>query len=139
MAVFLPSACQAFRNWQAFKTVRLFLDEGHSIQLSSSSSSVVSTACSPEGHPGRVSVGQDTTSPSSWRGHRAGCGFWRMYVNESTASVQLHVRDAVRNVPDLNKNRAVTGGDRQASRAVFCFTEEPQDVRRNKYTCSVAA
>lgn len=35
MAVFLPSACGAIRNWQVFKTVRLFLDEGHSIKLGS--------------------------------------------------------------------------------------------------------
>lgn len=106
MAVFLPSACQAFRNWQAFKTVRLFLDEGHSIKLSSSSSSsVVSNAWSPGGHPGRVNTGQDISAPPPQEGHRAGCGFWRMYVNESTASVQQRVRDAFRNVPDLNKDR----------------------------------
>lgn len=105
MAVFLPSACQAFRNWQAFKTVRLFLDKGHSIKLSSSSSTLVSNAWSPGGHPGRVNMGQDKSAPPPWEGHRAGCGFWRMYVNESTASVQQHVWDAFRNAPDLNKNR----------------------------------
>lgn len=65
MAVFLPSACQAFRNWQAFKTVRLFLDEGHSIKLSSSSR-VVSNAWSPGGHPGKVNMGQDTSAPPPW-------------------------------------------------------------------------
>lgn len=35
----------------------------------------------------------------------AGCGFWRMYINESTASVQQHARDAFKNTPDLNKTR----------------------------------
>lgn len=50
-------------------------------------------------------MGQDTSAPPPWGGHRAGCGFWRMCVNESTASVQQHVRDAFRSVPDLNKNR----------------------------------
>ena len=101
MAVFLPSACRAIRNWQAFKTVRLFLDERHSIKLGGSS--MVSNAWTPGGQPGRASAVQGVSAP--WEGHRAGCGFWRTYVNETTASAQWHVRVAFKNVPDLNKNK----------------------------------
>lgn len=44
-------------------------------------------------------------SPHPWEGHGAGRSFRRMYVNETTASVQWYAWVAFKNVPDLNKNK----------------------------------
>lgn len=52
----------------------------------------------------RGMVGYRAPQPP-WEGHGAGCSFGRLYVNETTASVQWYGRVAFKNVPDLNKNK----------------------------------
>jgi len=111
MAVFLPSACQAIRNWQAFKTVRLFLDEGHSIQLGGSS--VVSDAQTLGGRPERDGGVRGVAAPQEGQG--AGRSFWRMHVHATTASAQWCVRAAFKNVPDLNQNKPVRERERRTA------------------------
>lgn len=61
MAVFLPSACWAIKNWQPFKTARLFLDEGHSINLNSRR--MISNAPTLGGQPERDGGVQGTSAP----------------------------------------------------------------------------
>lgn len=81
--------------------MRLFLDEGHSIDLNSRR--IISNAQTLGGQPERVMGYRASQHP--WEGHRAGCSFRRLYVNEKTASVQWYGRVTFKNVPDLNKNK----------------------------------